>query len=60
MYPIAAALKLAISFYHIPVTVWDTEYVTTDGQDVREIVATRIIQAALDPTRSKDLERIFA
>jgi hypothetical protein len=61
MYPISFAIKLAISFYHIPVTVIDTQYVRneTTGMDVREIVATRTIEAALDPTRSKQLERIF-
>lgn len=61
MYPISFALKLAISFYHIPVTIIDTEYIKDEvtGSDEREIVETRIINAAIDPTRSKDLERIF-
>ena len=61
MYPISFALKMAISFFHIPVFVTDTEYVHDEatGQDVRQITDTRIIQAGLDPTRSKELERIF-
>lgn len=61
MYPIGWALKLGISFYHIPVTVYDTQYVKdeTTGIDEREIVETRTINAAVDPSRSKDLERIF-
>ena len=61
MYPIEHAIKLAIQFYHIPVSVVDTQYVKNEitGMDTREIVATRTIDAALDPTRSKQLERIF-
>jgi hypothetical protein len=61
MYPISFALKLAISFFHIDVVVYDTQYVTdeTTGQDVREISTIRVLRIALDPTRSKDIERIF-
>jgi len=59
MYPIGWAIKLGISFYHIPVTVVDTEYTTTSGIDTRSIIETRTIQMAIDPTRSKELERIF-
>ena len=53
------AIKIAIQFFHIPVVVYDTKYTTIDGQDIRSIVATRTIQAALDPANSKQLERIF-
>jgi len=61
MYPISFALKLAISFFYIPVVVYDTGYVTDPetGVDIRTIIATRVIQAGVDPSRSKDLERIF-
>ncbi len=61
MYPISFALKLAISFYHIPVVVYDVEYLhnETTGIDEREIVAVRNLKIAVDPTRSKQLERIF-
>ena len=45
---------------HIDVTVYDAGYTTIDGQDIRSIINTRIIRAGLDPTRSKELERIFS
>jgi hypothetical protein len=59
MYPIGWAIKLGISFYHIPLIVVDTQYTTVSGIDTRSIVETRTIQAAVDPSQSKSLERIF-
>jgi hypothetical protein len=51
--------SLAISFYEIDVNVSDYQYVTQDGEDKRVLFQERTIKAAVDPSRSKQMERIF-
>lgn len=57
--PISGPIALALSFFKIPVQVRDVQYTTTDGQDTQTLLGTRVINAAVDPGRSRAMERIF-
>ena len=57
--PLSYFSSLAISFFELDILVKDYQYVTQDGEDKRVLFAERTIKAAVDPSRSKQMERIF-
>ena len=59
MIPISGYIQMGLSFFEIPITVHDASYTKVSGQDVRTLSAPRPISAAVDPSGSKRLERIF-
>lgn len=59
MINIGAYLQYAIDFYKISLSITDMSYSKVNGQDQRSVSATRTIEAAVDPSRSKTMERIF-
>lgn len=57
---ISGAISIAVGLFKIPLTVTDYTYSTnTDREDVKTLYRTRTIHGAVDPTRSKAMERIF-
>ena len=60
MIPLAQYGRLALSYFLVSVAVDDVSYAKVDGVDVPTSVP-RVggIQAAVDPSRSKALEKIF-
>jgi len=52
-------VQLAIDMFKVPITVTDYVYSTSNGEDIKTLSATRSIEAAVDPSRSKEMERIF-
>lgn len=57
--PLTGLIGIGLSFYLIPVSIVDTQYTNVDGNDVQSIVESRTIQAAVDPSNSRQLENIF-
>lgn len=57
--PVAAGCALAISFFQIKLSVEDKTYTTVNGQDTLAPTASRQIDAAVDPSRSRQMERLF-
>jgi len=59
MYPIHHAIQQAISMFHVPVVIMHTTFTKVSGEDIRAVDSEETIQAAVDPSRSKAMERIF-
>ena len=59
IFPLADSIALALSFFYLSLSVEDMLYVTAGGQDVSETDETRTILAAVDPSRSRQMEYLF-
>ena len=60
MIQIDSYIKLALSFFELSLSIRDVEYITVEGEDTKTLVEERTIQAAVDPSRSREMERIFS
>ena len=57
---ISGAINIAVGLIKIPLAVTDYTYSTSLArEDARALHKTRTVQGAVDPTRSKVMERIF-
>ena len=60
MIQIDSYIKLVLSFFELSLSIRDVEYITVEGEDTKTLVQERTIQAAIDPSRSREMERIFS
>ena len=51
--------RLAVSFYELNLPVIDFRYIIFEGEEKREHYADRTIKAAIDPSNSQQMQRIF-
>lgn len=51
--------RLAVSFYELDLPVIDFQYIIFEGEEKREHFQDRTIKAAIDPSNSKEMERVF-
>lgn len=59
MFGIDFAIQTAIDLFSINISVKDMEYIKINGEDKRQLSEARTISGAVDPGRSKTIERIF-
>ena len=59
MFPLDFPIQMAIEMFSMEISVRDMEYVKISGEDKRQLSASRTIVGALDPGRSRSIERIF-
>lgn len=57
--PLTNLIQMALSFYLISLSIEDVIYATIDGEDIPGAPVARNIEAAVDPSNNRQLERIF-
>lgn len=59
MFPLSAGAAFVIGFFQLDISVSDTRYTATSGQDMQAITDTRIIKGAVDASNSTQLQNLF-
>ena len=59
MFPLDFPIQMAIEMFSLELLVRDMEYVKISGEDKRQLSESRTIIGAVDPSRSKTMEKIF-